>query len=146
MTHRMATRLSLFQSLDATDLLRSILMALALTTVGCTFCEPTIAGSVCTDNPVANCPNDLPASCVTPAPSYETDVSPVIAAYCLTCHSPGGQEASYPLVTYDQVYATRSQVLDQIYSCRMPPNGQAQPTEAERLLVLQWLVCGAPQN
>jgi uncharacterized membrane protein len=128
------------------DLLRSIVMALALSLVGCTVCEPTVAGSVCNNSPVANCPNDLPASCVTPAPSYQTAVSPIFNAYCSTCHSPGGQQSGFPLETYGQIHGNRSQVLDQIYSCRMPPSNGPQPTEAERLLVLQWLVCGAPQN
>jgi hypothetical protein len=126
--------------------LRSIVMALALSAVGCTVCESPIAGSVCTNSPVANCPNDLPKSCVTPVPSYQTTVSPIFSAYCLTCHSPGGQQASYPLETYDEIFGLRSEVLDQIYSCRMPLSGQPQPTEEERLAVLQWLVCGAPQN
>ncbi len=126
--------------------LRSILMTLTLTMVGCTVCEPSIAGSVCADNPVPNCPNDLPQSCVTPAPSYATQVSPIFAAYCLTCHSSGGQESGYPLVTYEEIYGNRSAVLDQAYSCRMPPANEPQPTEAERLLLLQWLVCEAPQN
>ena len=110
----------------------SIMMALAL--------------SACTNTPVAGCPNDLPASCVTPVPSYQTVVSPIFGAYCVTCHSPGGQGASVPLESYAQIYSLRSEVLDQIYSCRMPTPGAPQPSEAERLAVLQWLVCGAPEN
>jgi hypothetical protein len=81
-----------------------------------------------------------------PVPSYQTAVSPIFNAYCLTCHSPGGQESSLPLQTYDEISAIRSEVLDQIYSCRMPLSGEPQPTTSERQLVLQWLVCGAPQN
>lgn len=126
--------------------MRSIVMALALSAVGCSVCEPTVSGSVCTNAPVENCPNDLPSSCVTPMPSYQTQVSQIFSAYCVTCHSPGGQESNFPLENYEQIYSLRSPVLDQIYSCRMPLSGQPQPTETERLLVLQWLVCGAPQN
>jgi uncharacterized membrane protein len=122
-------------------------MALALMMVGCTYCEVT-PGSVACPNPssVADCPNDLPMSCIMPAPSYQTTVSPIFNVYCTTCHSPGGQQASLPLETYDQIYSIRGEVLDQVYSCHMPLSGQPQPTEAERLLVLHWLVCGAPQN
>jgi hypothetical protein len=93
-----------------------------------------------------SCPNDLPASCASPAPSYQAKVAPIINLRCITCHSPGGQEASRPLQTYSQVYSERSAVLDQVYACNMPPVSAAQPTEQEREALLGWLVCGAPQN
>jgi len=93
-----------------------------------------------------NCPNDLPASCPSPAPSYQAKVAPIINLRCVTCHSPGGQEASRPLQTYSQVYSERSAVLNQVYSCNMPPGSAAEPTEQEREALLGWLVCGAPQN
>ena len=92
------------------------------------------------------CPNDLPASCPSPAPSYQTTVAPIINVRCVTCHSPGGQEASRPLQTYSQVYSERSAVLNQVYACNMPPGTAAKPTEQEREALLTWLVCGAPQN
>jgi len=36
--------------------------------------------------------------------------------------------------------------LTQVYSCRMPPAGNAQPTTQERQTIVAWLVCGAPNN
>ena len=93
-----------------------------------------------------DCPNDLPKSCPSPAPSYQANVAPIINLRCVTCHSPGGQEASRPLQTYSQVYSERSAVLNQVYACNMPPGSAAQPTEQEREALLGWLVCGAPQN
>jgi hypothetical protein len=147
MIRRMATPRSSLQSPEATRPLRSIVMALALAMVGCTYCEQTLGSTACPDSsPVADCPNDLPSSCVMPAPSYQTTVSPIFNAYCLTCHSSGGQESSLPLGSYEEIYSIRSEVLDQIYSCRMPLSGQPTPTTSERQLLLQWLVCGAPQN
>src|SRR5450631_585125 len=111
------------------DPLRSILMALALTVVGCGYCESTPGSATCPLPPrPADCPNDLPASCATPAPSYQTTVSPIFNAYCLTCHSSGGQQSSFPLETYNDIYSNRSAVLDQIYACHMPLSGQPQPT------------------
>ena len=92
------------------------------------------------------CPNDLPSSCVQPAPSYKTDVQPVMSARCLSCHAPGGQEAALPFTTYSQVFANRAAILDQTYACRMPPAGSPPPTAPERALLLHWLVCGAPNN
>jgi uncharacterized membrane protein len=93
-----------------------------------------------------SCPNDLPPSCPSAAPSYQAAVSPIINLRCVTCHSPGGQEASRPLQTYSQVYSERSAVLNQVYACNMPPGSAAQPTAQEREALLGWLVCGAPQN
>jgi hypothetical protein len=93
-----------------------------------------------------SCPNDLPPSCPSAVPSYQTTVAPIINLRCVTCHSPGGQEASRPLQTYTQVYSERSAVLNQVYACNMPPGTAAKPTEPEREALLTWLVCGAPQN
>ena len=92
-----------------------------------------------------SCPNDLPAACGT-APSYQATVAPIINARCLTCHSPGGQQSSLPFQTYSQVYTQRSAILNQVYSCNMPPVPNPRPTEQERQELLMWLVCGAPQN
>jgi hypothetical protein len=124
-----------------------MVMAIALTMAGCTYCQMTPGSEECPiGDPVANCPNDLPASCVMPIPSYATTVSPIFNAYCTTCHSPGGQESSFPLQTYDEIYSIRGEVLDQIYSCRMPLSGEPAPTTDERQALLMWLVCGAPEN
>jgi len=93
-----------------------------------------------------SCPSDLPASCPSPAPSYQSTIAPLISAHCLTCHSPGGQEASFPFVTYQQVFAERSPMLNQVYACHMPPAGEPQLSAQERQELLSWLVCGAPNN
>lgn len=93
-----------------------------------------------------SCPNDLPSSCPSPAPSYGQDVAPIVQARCLGCHAPGGQSANIPLDSYDALHARRSQVLDQVYACRMPPAGQPQLSSDERQKLLGWLVCGAPSN
>jgi len=34
---------------------------------------------------------------------YESDVAPILAARCVACHGPGGEQAQAPLTTYDQV-------------------------------------------
>lgn len=94
----------------------------------------------------ANCPNDLPAACPSTPPSFATDVQPILGNNCRTCHSPGGQESSIPLLTYDQVFQRRSSVLNQVHACRMPPDGSPAPSATERVLLQAWLVCGAPNN
>lgn len=93
-----------------------------------------------------SCPNDLPASCPSGAPGYAATIAPLVQARCATCHAPGGQAADRPLDTYDDVFARRSAVLNQVYGCKMPPAGSPQPTAEERSDLLAWLVCGAPDD
>jgi uncharacterized membrane protein len=92
-----------------------------------------------------SCPND-PVVCPSPAPSYSTTVSTIIQNRCLSCHGPGGQWASKPFTTYQEVYTNRSAILNQVYACRMPPAGATQPTPNERAQIIGWLACGAPNN
>lgn len=93
-----------------------------------------------------SCPNDLPTACPTPAPSYSSDVAPIVKERCLLCHGPGGPQASVPLADYASIHARRTTVLTQVYGCRMPPAGAAELTSDERATLLAWLVCGAPDN
>jgi mono/diheme cytochrome c family protein len=101
------------------------------------------------------CPNDLPAECPSDAPGYAATIAPIVKTRCLGCHAPGGQAADKPLGTWDDVHARRSAVLNQVYSCSMPPT-EGGPlgmpstgsglTDAERAALLGWLVCGAPND
>lgn len=92
----------------------------------------------------AGCPNDVPASCPTPAPTW-ADVEPIFDAHCTKCHGPGGVEASRPLDTYDHVYAERTTVLTKLHGCLMPPAPERPLSSDDRQLVLSWLVCRAPK-
>jgi uncharacterized membrane protein len=111
--------------------------------------EAILAGAAllaaCGGSESVNCPN-LSTNCPSPAPSYANDVRPILNARCTTCHSPGGQEAVRDFTTYAGVFAQRQPMLTQVYSCRMPPAGNAQPTTQERQTLVAWLVCGAPNN
>jgi hypothetical protein len=90
------------------------------------------------------CPNDLPDACPAQVPSFQTQVFPLIQGHCQECHSP--VTARKPnLSTYDAIYAERTSILSQIYSCQMP--GDADHLSAEdRATLLGWFVCGAPNN
>jgi hypothetical protein len=94
----------------------------------------------------ASCPNDLPESCPSPAPGWKSDVAPVIAARCASCHEEGGAASKQPLTSHAQVYSRKGAVLNQIYGCNMPPEGATPLTAAERLAIEAWLVCGAPDD
>ena len=96
--------------------------------------------------PASTCPQDLPATCPSPPPSYKNDVADILDARCNRCHGSGGSAAEKPLTDYASVYRLRSGVLNQTYSCNMPPKDEKQLTTEQRAALLQWLVCGAPNN
>ncbi len=93
-----------------------------------------------------DCAAATPASCPSDAPSYKTDVAPILASRCTSCHSATGVESGRPLDTYAGVNAQLSAVKGQIAGCEMPPVGSTALTEAEANTVLGWIVCGGSDN
>jgi hypothetical protein len=100
------------------------------------------------------CPQfEFPSTCPTPAPSWQTEVRPLIEKYCGQCHQTGSTAAAQlNLSTYSDVYESRTKCWYQIYQCWMPnvdgsPPPLAYPTPAERQTMITWLdVCNAPDN
>ena len=93
------------------------------------------------------CPNDLPSGCPAPAPSYRTEVAPLFQGRCFPCHGPGGvAQPKHDFTSYAVIHDQRSKILNQVYNCRMPPAQVPAPTMSERTTLLDWLVCGAPDN
>lgn len=93
-------------------------------------------------------PFQLPL-CPDPPPSFASDAQPIINTYCLGCHSPGGEEANRPLVTYADVAkqnGSSGTILNQVINCQMPPPDAPALQPSERDTLLAWLVCGAPNN
>ena len=117
------------------------------------------AGCKETPSGIACMPPQNP-TCSGTAPSFSTDVNPnVFMAFCVTCHSPTGVEPSMPLTSYQQIYGANGQEATEIFTqvfenCMMPPsNAPAQLADADggdalgpRQTLLDWLVCGAPNN
>jgi len=94
------------------------------------------------------CERTLPSSCST-IPSYANDIAPLVVAHCLPCHAAGGTASDRDLTTYANVAHIESTVLSQVYACLMPPSdagADAALTTQERDELLQWLVCGSPDN
>lgn len=104
------------------------------------------AGCGESNNTGSSCTASVPASCPSTTPSYTTDVAPVLATYCTSCHAAGGQESDKPLDSYAGASALQSDVENELAGCTMPPSGNAQPTSAEVEAVLAWIACGAPNN
>jgi len=146
----------LFAPLFATLLARMLRGALfggglAIVLAGCPSAFPdTLNGAPQVDDaasPTA-CPNDFHAQCPTPAPSYQSDILPIVQGHCLTCHAPGGLEPTENSFTsYQAIFDDRQAIEDQINDCRMPPvdAGVGLPTTS-RVLLMTWLACGAPDN
>jgi hypothetical protein len=122
-------------------MIRSI-MAFVIVVAAAAGCSSTDTGSGAS----ASCVASVPASCPSTTPSYQTDVAPVIATYCTSCHAAGGQESDKPLDTYAGVSARQGDVENELAGCTMPPSGSAQPTSAQIQAVLDWIACGAPNN
>jgi hypothetical protein len=94
------------------------------------------------------CPSDLPDrdACASAVPSYAREVAPIIEQRCATCHYPDNTQSGDVFADYEDVYAPRQTVLSRIYGCVMPPEGAPALTSDERRVLLQWFVCGAPDN
>jgi hypothetical protein len=88
----------------------------------------------------------LPTECQPPVPSYASDVAPIFAARCVTCHD-GGPGGEWPLQSYDDVSTWGGPITIQLRNCSMPPpdSGHTLP-ESERETINAWLVCGAQDN
>jgi hypothetical protein len=96
-----------------------------------------------------NCPN-VSQSCPALPPSWMKDVQPLIEGYCAACHRPGGTGQASDLTTFANVYAHRTEVLFQVYTCRMPLLGASPPlaalSDAQREAIVAWVACGAQNN
>lgn len=98
------------------------------------------------DSSGGTCAAEVPASCPSDAPSYKTDVAPILQAKCVTCHSPTGQESGRPFDTYAGVQAEISEMKNEISNCEMPPAGSGELTAAEANTILSWIVCGGKDD
>jgi len=79
-------------------------------------------------------------------PSYASDVSPIFFQYCTSCHEANGSQSGKPLDSWSNASKLSSKVKDQVSGCSMPPDGNPQPSAAERDVILSWIACGAPNN
>ncbi|HUB07302.1 MAG TPA: hypothetical protein VMB50_09880 [Myxococcales bacterium] len=104
-----------------------------------------------------SCPN-LSPTCPSPPPSYATQVAPILERSCLPCHTPGKQPYAAPtdLTNWSAVNGIHGTVLDELFVCAMP-NGDGGPgfvldggaptiSDADKLTVMDWCLCEAPNN
>ena len=112
-------------------------------------CGQTVAQQSDASPRPANCTFIDASSCQSPIPSYSRDVAPVLDRACnSTCHAPG--VGPWPLNQWANVADWGMSIGADIGQCTMPPPdagaGNGDLTDQERGTILNWLVCGAPNN
>jgi hypothetical protein len=103
-----------------------------------------------------SCPA-LPTTCPSTAPSFKTDVDPLIVTYCYQCHSTssgvGWNGGKYDWTQLSNLQANGANIATQVTEgnmCNMPyvpDNPTSLPTAAERTTIAEWAgPCMAPNN
>ena len=95
----------------------------------------------------ASCLPPASTICVTPAPSFATEIVPILDARCNTCHDATLPEAPWPLHEHEDVLDWKTVFVTSLLDCTMPPpdSGAALP-ESERQRIFAWVACGLPDN
>ncbi len=86
-----------------------------------------------------------PVAASTPDQEFRHDVKPLISAYCIQCHNEKKHVADLALDLFkntDEVLAKRDTwelASKYVRTHQMPPDGQPQPSEAQRKTISQWI-------
>ena len=110
--------------------------------------EPVDTDASLADAESFTCPSEAgETSCVAPGPSFSTDVMPIIDRRCNNCHAEGTDGGPWPLGQYADIFAWRNAIEDDLLRCTMPPaDGGTSLPDAERAVLMAWIVCGADNN
>jgi hypothetical protein len=123
-------------------------MAAGIALVGCS------SGSSAPANDDANvqkaivkvCTATVPPNCDGGSIPHYAAVTPILEKSCIPCHpGPPGDE-QWPLTDYGDIQPWAGVIEDEVCSSAMPPlDGGVPISEADRLTILDWAQCGAPQ-
>jgi mono/diheme cytochrome c family protein len=80
-------------------------------------------------------------------PTYTANIKAIIDGNCITCHGPGGEQSSHPLLTYEQVSARASDIMERIAKPAgdpmvMPKGGKLSQVNID--LINKWITNGMP--
>jgi hypothetical protein len=123
---------------------------------GCTTNEgndpnvPDYAGALAAEDAASavSCSASIPKNCPS-APSYANEIEPLVKRTCVTCHAINGSASDRDLSTYKNLTKLETTSLVQVADCLMPPSdagADAMLSPEERTELLQWFVCGSPNN
>jgi hypothetical protein len=141
----------------SSTLLLSVLALAAAVACGSPNGSSSDAGS---DHINATCPPKPTLTCTDPKspPSYKNEVAAVVMERCSPCHFPGGiSEKIEDLSTMAGVANAGTAIINQLVPCDMPPingntlynipPGTVPGLSAEQEnTIIQWIVCGEPNN
>ena len=80
-----------------------------------------------------------------PPPDFAKNVRPILAKYCLDCHSTKAMKGSLDLERFATVDLVRreikpwQQIIEQIEAGEMPPKDKPQPSAEEKKQLLGWI-------
>ncbi|MEO8875711.1 MAG: hypothetical protein ABI461_09000 [Polyangiaceae bacterium] len=132
--------------------------AIATTAIAaCTFNDgndpnvPDRAGALAAADAAVSvhCSFAIPKDCPSMSPSYKTEIAPLVDRTCNTCHAAGKQASDRDLTTYKNLTKLETTSLVQVEQCLMPPSdagADASLAPEERTELLQWFLCGSPNN
>ncbi len=93
----------------------------------------------------ASCTATTPPSCSTSTPHY-ADVAPILKKSCVPCHPGPPGAAQWPLTMYGSIAPWAGDIEDQVCGNAMPPaDGGIAIGASDRLTILDWVQCGAPE-
>lgn len=78
--------------------------------------------------------------------AYDRDVLPLLQQYCFGCHAEGAEEGDFILDDHPSFALLHSDtqtwwaVLKNVRADVMPPDGEEQPSQAEKQLLLSWIM------
>lgn len=96
----------------------------------------------------ASCTSTTPPSCSTSTPQtpHYADVAPILQKSCVPCHPGPAGATQWPLTTYRSIAPWAGAIQDQVCRSAMPPaDGGIAIGESDRLTILDWVQCGAPE-
>jgi hypothetical protein len=89
------------------------------------------------------------------APTYNSDVAPILNRRCVECHRKG-EAAPMPLTSYKEVRPWAKAIREAVLSTKMPPwladpahgsfRNERRLTDAEKSTIAEWVAAGAPEG
>jgi len=82
--------------------------------------------------------------------SYRSKIVPFLEKYCFDCHDQDTQKGQLRLDEFEGFESdhlhTWTQIFQQLDTGEMPPKKKAQPTDAERAAIQDWITAQAAQH
>jgi hypothetical protein len=93
----------------------------------------------------ASCTATMPPSCPASTPHY-ADVEPILEKSCVPCHPGPAGSPQWPLTVYGDIAPWAGVIQDEVCGNTMPPvDGGIGIDQSDRLTILDWVQCGAPE-